>query len=206
MSTSERWKAVGLGFIAATVASSFLPAPAASQDPPPAIRAPAPGLGTPITERDVAAWDIDIAPDGQGLPTGSGTVPAGRKVYETRCIACHGAGGEKGIADRLVGGQGTLATKTPVRTIGSFWPYATTLYDYIHRAMPFDSPQSLSASDTYAVTAYLLHLNGLLPANGKVDAKSLPRIAMPNRDGFKVSDEQPDVVGSACVKDCPVAP
>lgn len=164
------------------------------------------GLGTPIQESQLQAWNIDIDPEGRGLPAGSGTVKTGQGVYEARCLACHGAGGEKGIADRLVGGQGSLASKTPVRTIGSFWPYATTLYDYVHRAMPFDSPQSLSANDTYAVTAYLLHLNGLLPADGRVDAQSLPRIVMPNRNGFKVSDEQPDVVGSRCVKDCQVGP
>lgn len=213
MSTSERRKAVGVALVM-IAAVAGLPMPVASQQAPaqpaqsPGKAAPAPrlGLGTPVTESQLAAWNIDIDPDGRGLPPGSGTVSAGQTLYETRCIACHGAGGEKGIADRLVGGQGSLATKAPVRTIGSFWPHATTLYDYIHRAMPFDSPQSLSANDTYAVTAYLLHLNGLLPANGKLDAKSLPRVVMPNRQGFNASDEKPDVVGSSCVKDCPVGP
>jgi cytochrome c len=150
--------------------------------------APPVGLGTPVTEPQLAAWNIDVDPDGHGLPPGSGTVAAGQAVYAARCAACHGPLGQNGIADRLVGGQGTLATKTPVRTIGSFWPYATTLYDYVRRAMPFDKPQSLSADETYAVTAYLLHLNGVLPADARLDAASLPQVQLPNRHGFKPDD------------------
>lgn len=159
------------------------------------------GLGTPVDAAQLAAWNIDIDADGRGLPPGSGTVAAGQRIYETRCIACHGVAGQNGIADRLAGGQGSLATKTPVRTVGSFWPYATILFDYVRRAMPFDSPQSLSPDEVYAVSAYVLHLNGLLPADGRLDAASLPRIVMPNRDGFKV-DDRPDVVGTRCMKDC----
>ena len=162
------------------------------------------GLGTPVSAAQLALWDIDINAEGVGLPPGGGSVATGQVLYETRCIACHGPGGQNGIADRLAGGHGSLATKTPVRTIGSFWPYAAPLYDYIRRAMPFDSPQSLSANDAYALSAYLLHLNGLLPADASLDARSLPKVVMPNRNGFKV-DDRPDVIGSTCRKDCPPA-
>ena len=105
-------------------------------------------------------------------------------MYVDNCAACHGDKGQGGIKDRLVGGQGTLATNVPVKTVGSFWPYATTLFDYIRRAMPYTAPGSLSADETYAVAAYILSLNGILPADGKLDKASLPTIKMPNRDGF----------------------
>ena len=108
---------------------------------------------------------------------------ASRCIAEN-CAACHGANGQGGIKDRLVGGQGTLASDKPIKTVGSFWPYATTLFDYIHRAMPYQAPGSLSVDDTYAVAAYILSLNGILPADGKLDKETLPKIKMPNRDGF----------------------
>jgi S-disulfanyl-L-cysteine oxidoreductase SoxD len=123
-------------------------------------------------------------PDGAGLPQGAGTVAQGKSVYENNCEACHGAKGVGGIKDRLVGGQGTLATDKPIKTVGSYWPYATTLFDYIRRAMPYTNPGSLSADDTYSVAAYLLYLNGILPEDGKLDRATLPNIRMPNRDGF----------------------
>jgi mono/diheme cytochrome c family protein len=112
-------------------------------------------------------------------------VAQGQAIYQARCLACHGVNGEKGTAPRLAGGQGTLATKSPVLTVGSYWPYATTLYDYIHRAMPQDSPQSLTPNEVYAVTAYTLHLNGIVKADAILDAQSLAAIRMPNRDGFR---------------------
>jgi len=112
-------------------------------------------------------------------------VAQGQVIYAARCAACHGTNGEKGIGPRLAGGQGTLASKAPVLTVGSYWPYATTLYDYIHRAMPLDSPQSLTPDEVYAVTAYTLHLNGIVKADAVLDATSLAGIKMPNRDGFK---------------------
>ncbi|WP_229487729.1 c-type cytochrome [Pseudoduganella lutea] len=143
------------------------------------------GLGTTPTAEQVRAWDIDVRADGTGLPAGSGTVARGQALYESRCLACHGAKGEKGIAPRLAGGQGTLATKAPVLTVGSYWPYAPTLFDYIRRAMPPDSPQSLTADEVYAVTAYTLHLNGIVGADAVLDATSLAAIKMPNRDGFR---------------------
>lgn len=143
------------------------------------------GLGKPATAQEIAGWDIDVRPDGKGLPKGSGSVAQGKAIYEVQCAACHGAKGEKGPAPQLVGGMGSLATKAPVMTVGSFWPYAPTLYDYIKRAMPFDRPQSLSADEVYAVTAYTLHLNGILKEDAVLDAASLPRVQMPNRAGFK---------------------
>lgn len=143
------------------------------------------GLGQTATPEQIRGWDIDVRADGAGLPAGSGSVPQGQAIYQARCLACHGANGEKGTAPRLAGGQGTLATKSPVLTVGSYWPYATTLYDYIHRAMPLDSPQSLTPDEVYAVTAYTLHLNGIVKADAVLDAQSLAAIRMPNRDGFR---------------------
>jgi len=147
--------------------------------------APRLGLGQTPGADQIRGWDIDVRADGVGLPPGAGSVDRGRAIYEARCLSCHGANGDKGIAPRLAGGQGTLASKVPVLTVGSYWPYATTLYDYIQRAMPLDSPQSLTPDEVYAVTAYTLHLNGILQADAVLDAASLAAIRMPNRDGFK---------------------
>ncbi|MDE5443876.1 c-type cytochrome [Bradyrhizobium sp. CSA207] len=141
-------------------------------------------FGRPATPDEIALWDIDVRPDGKGLPPGSGTVVQGKQVFAENCAACHGDGGVGGIKDRLAGGQGTLASGLPVKTVGSYWPYATTLFDYIHRAMPYQAPGSLSNDDTYAVAAYILSLNGILPPDGKLDRDSLPKVSMPNRDGF----------------------
>ena len=149
-------------------------------------------LGQPATAEDIRPWDIDISPDGQGLPPGRGTVPQGAAVYAAKCAKCHGSSGTEGPMDRLVGGRQTLSTATPLKTIGSYWPYATTLYDYIHRAMPFDAPQSLTAEEVYSVTAWLLHQNGIIAEHTVVDAATLPTIQMPNRHGF-VPDPRPDV-------------
>ncbi|RYF05564.1 MAG: cytochrome c [Oxalobacteraceae bacterium] len=150
-----------------------------------APEAPRLGLGQTPGSDQIRGWDIDVRADGAGLPPGAGSVVRGRAIYEARCLWCHGANGDKGIAPRLAGGQGTLASKAPVLTVGSYWPYATTLYDYIQRAMPLDSPQSLTPDEVYAVTAYTLHLNGILQADAVLDAASLAAIRMPNRDGFK---------------------
>jgi cytochrome c len=143
-----------------------------------------PGLGVPISAEDLAPWDISVQPDGTGLPPGSGSVARGAEVYATHCIACHGVDGAGQPNDRLVGGQGTLTELAQVRTIGSFWPYASTVFDYIRRAMPFLAPQSLTNDDVYAVTAYLLAENGIVPKDATLDARSLARVRMPNRDGF----------------------
>ena len=141
-------------------------------------------FGRPATSDEIALWDIDVRPDGKGLPPGGGTVAQGKQVFADNCAVCHGDNGVGGIKDRLAGGQGTLASDAPVKTVGSYWPYATTLFDYVHRAMPYQAPGSLSNDDTYAGAAYILSLNGILPADGKLDRDSLPKVKMPNRDGF----------------------
>src|SRR3979490_2111275 len=150
------------------------------------------GIGRSATPAEIAGWNIDVDRYGDNLPPGSGSVSHGREVFDQQCAACHGARGEGGIGDQLVGGQGTLATAKPVRTVGSYCPYAPTLFDYIRRAMPQNAPQSLSNADVYAVSAYILNLNGLLPADATLDAKTLSAIKMPNRSAF-VSDPRPDV-------------
>lgn len=141
-------------------------------------------FGRPATPEEIKLWDIDVRPDGKGLPAGSGTVLDGKTIYEENCVACHGVNGQGGIKDRLVGGQGTLTSARPIKTVGSFWPYSTTLFDYVRRAMPYQAPGTLGVDETYAVTAYILSLNGLLPETGKLDKDSLPKVMMPNRDGF----------------------
>jgi S-disulfanyl-L-cysteine oxidoreductase SoxD len=143
-----------------------------------------PQLGRPATPAEVAGWDISIPPDGTGLPPGSGTAEQGAVVYAQQCQACHGEKGAGQPNDRLVGRQGTLASPSPVRTIGSYWPYATTVFDYIRRAMPYTKSQSLSNDEVYAVTAYLLHLNGLIGAQDVMHAQTLPQVKMPNRENF----------------------
>jgi len=142
------------------------------------------GLGRPPTADEVKVADIDVLPDGRGLPPGSGTAERGRDLYARRCTACHGASGKEGPADILVGGNGSLATPRPLKTVGSFWPYATTLWDYINRSMPYDRPGTLTADEVYAVTAFVLHLNGIVGAGETLTQETLPRVRMPNRDGF----------------------
>jgi cytochrome c len=150
-----------------------------------------PRLGVPATPEQIAGWDISIGPDGAGLPPGSGTAAAGKAVYEAKCLACHGADGAGQPNDRLVGGEGTLREAAPIRTIGSYWPYATTVFDYIRRAMPYVSPHTLTADETYAVTAYLLALNGVIGEGDVMDATTLPKVVMPNRDGFESAYREP---------------
>ncbi len=145
-----------------------------------------PNLGRPATPAEIAGWDISIPPDGTGLPPGSGTPEQGAVVYTQKCQSCHGEKGAGKPNDQLVGGQGTLASKSPVRTIGSYWPYATTVFDYVRRAMPYTQSHSLTDEEVYAVTAYLLHLNGIIGARDAMNAQSLPQVKMPNRDNFIV--------------------
>jgi mono/diheme cytochrome c family protein len=159
------------------------------------------GIGRAATPTEIAGWNIDIDRHGENLPAGSGSVGHGREVFDQQCAACHGGKGEGGIGDRLVGGQGTLASPRPVRTVGSYWPYAPTLFDYIRRAMPQNAPQSLSNDDVYAVSAYILNLNGLVPADATLDARTLSAIKMPNRSMF-VGDPRPDVKNPACMTGC----
>jgi cytochrome c len=159
------------------------------------------GIGRPATPAEIAGWNIDVDREGHNLPPGSGTVSHGHEVFDEQCAACHGSNGEGGVGDRLVGGQGTLGTPKPVRTVGSYWPYATTLFDYIRRAMPQNAPQSLSNDELYAVSAYILNLNGLLPADATLDARTLGAIKMPNR-GMFVGDPRPDVKNRECMTGC----
>jgi len=159
---------------------------------PAAAQLPTYGVGRPPSAEEIKAWDLTIPPDGQGLPPGSGTAVLGKPIFEERCASCHGEKGEDPKYSRLVGGQGTLATDKPIKTIGSFWQYATTLWSYIRRAQPFDDPGSLTPDQVYAVTAYLLHLNGIIGEQDVMDAQTLLLVKMPNRDGF-VPDSRPDV-------------
>ncbi|MQA89971.1 MAG: c-type cytochrome [Gemmatimonas sp.] len=145
------------------------------------------GLGTPVDEARIAAWDVDIRPDGTGLPPGSGSVEDGAAVYLLRCAACHGPTGTEGPNNRLVGTE-AWEDFPATRTVGNYWPFATTLYDYIVRAMPQDSPGTLSADETYAVIAWILHRNELIGADAVMDASTLPAVEMPARDRFVVDD------------------
>ncbi len=146
--------------------------------------AESPALGEPLTSRSVSALDFTILPDGTGLPEGEGDAITGLAVYQAQCRLCHGDGGEGGPNDRLVGGRGSLASAEPVKTVGSYWPYATTIFDYIRRAMPLYAPGSLTADQIYALTAYLLFENGIVDEDTVMNAHTLPKVRMPNRDGF----------------------
>jgi cytochrome c len=149
-----------------------------------------PSFGAPVSAEEIARWDISIPPSGAGLPPGSGTARQGAPVYEQKCLVCHGVKGVGKPADALAGGKGTLATKTPLRTVGSYWQYATTLFDYTRRAMPITTPLTLTDAEVYALTAYLLHINGIIGEDEPMNAQTLPQVKMPNRDGF-VSDWPP---------------
>jgi len=142
------------------------------------------GVGREATAEEVAAWDVTIGPEGRELPAGSGTAKDGAQVYEVRCKECHGEDGVGGDQAGLVGNPEQLKQAPPIKTVGSYWPYATTLFDYTRRAMPFEDPGTLSADQVYAVTAYVLHLNGLVAEDDVLDRDSLPNVVMPNRDGF----------------------
>ncbi len=150
-----------------------------------AIAQEGPNLGIEATAEQVAGWSINIQPDGTGLPPGSGTAADGAAVYAAQCVACHGQEGVGGPNDRLVGGHGTIASDSPVRTVGSYWPYATTVFDYVRRSMPILRPQSLSDDEVYAVTAYLLELNGIIAEGDVMNAATLPQVEMPNAGNFE---------------------
>jgi mono/diheme cytochrome c family protein len=152
------------------------------------------GFGTPATPEELGQF-VSPLPDGRGMPAGSGTVAQGKALFATQCAACHGAQLEGGIGDRLVGGRGTLVnadpTKAPIKTVESYWPYSTTLFDYIKRAMPLYQPGSLSNDDVYSLAAYILAEGKIVPADATLDQSSLPKVQMPNRDGF-IPDSRPD--------------
>jgi S-disulfanyl-L-cysteine oxidoreductase SoxD len=193
---SDRW----LGIAAAVIASAA-----------PVTMAAAPlqyGFGKPATTQEIAGWDIDVRPDGTGLPKGRGSVAQGQALYDEKCASCHGTFGESNSYLQIAGGVGSLATDQPVRTTGSKLNYATTLWDYINRAMPFNAPQTLQPDEVYALTAYVLNLNDIVPADAVLDADSLPNVKMPNRGGFTTDHGfmrrggKPDTHNVPCMKDC----
>jgi cytochrome c len=163
----------------ALAAGLWLAAAAFADDKP-----ESPELGVPATAEQVASWDVSVGPDGATLPPGSGTAKDGAAVYAAKCVACHNKDGAGQPNDQLAGGQGTLRDAAPVRTIGSYWPYATTVFDYVRRAMPYVAPHSLSDGETYALTAYLLYINGVIGETDTIDARTLPAVKMPNRANF----------------------
>jgi mono/diheme cytochrome c family protein len=194
MRSLELVRALAIVFaVAGCAAAQKSPSPARPQD----------AHGKPVSESDVALWNIDIrTPDGAGLPQGSGTVAEGQRVYEARCQSCHGPDAKGGpVYGPMVGGIGSFKTDKRVLTPGSMYPYAPILFDYIHRAMPMDKPQSLTADEVYAVSAYLLNLNGLIPGDAVMDARTLAQVQMPNRNGF-VIDDRPDTWAVRCMTDC----
>ena len=178
MSTRNRIAAGAVVGIAAALGVGFALAPAA------AIAQQGPGLGQPISTADLAPWNIDVGTAGKELPPGRGKADAGAALYAAKCEACHGKDGQGQPADRLVGGQGTIDKLDQVRTVGSYWPYATTIFDYVRRAMPFNTPETLTNDEAYALTAYLLYKNGIIRENDEMNARTLPRVRMPNANGF----------------------
>jgi len=160
-------------------------------------------FGKPVSEAEIAAWNIDIrTSDGRGLPPGRGTAVEGKAVYAEKCVACHGPDAKGGpVYGSMVGGIGSFKTSTRVLTPGSMYPYAPILFDYIRRAMPMGNAQSLTPDQVYAVSAYILNLNGLIAADAVMDANSMPKVMMPNRDNFIV-DDRPDTHAVRCMKDC----
>lgn len=160
------------------------------------------GIGEAADPAVVAGWDIDVRPDGLGLPLGEGSVEDGEEIYDEKCASCHGTFGEgEKRWPKLSGGMNTLTLERPDKTVGSYWPYASTLWDYIHRAMPFTAPQSLTVDETYAVTAYVLNLNDLVEDDFVLDQENLASIEMPNKDGFYV-DDRPDTHNPRCMQNC----
>src|SRR5262245_31447091 len=164
---------------------------------------PAAGSGKPIRDADIAPSNNDIrTSDGRGLPPGSGSVAQGKTIYEAKCVACHGADAKGGpVYGTMVGGIGSFKTNTRVLTPGSMYPYAPILFDYIRRTMPMDRPQSLTANEVYALSAYLLNLNGLVPADAVMDQHTLAKVQMPNRNGF-IRDDRPDAKAVRCMTNC----
>jgi cytochrome c len=151
-----------------------------------AYAAEGPNLGKPVTAADIAAWDINILPDGRGLPAGSGTAAQGAPIYAQKCTVCHGENGKGGTASALLPRGPLSSINGAEKTIANFWPYSTTLFDYIRRAMPWQQPKTLTNDEVYALTAYLLVLNKVIGEGEVMNAATLPKVRMPNRDGFIV--------------------
>jgi len=184
MATARSRFAIAAGFLIATIAaqvSAALPA-----------QSPTFGVGHAPRPDQLKQIDIDVTPDGKGLVPGHGTASAGKDVYTRRCETCHGPTGKEGPQEAISGGKGSLATSKPQKTVGSYWPYATTLWDYINRAMPFDHPSTLTPDEVYSATAYVLFLNGVVGEQDLLDETTLPKVQMPNRNGF-VADPRPDI-------------
>jgi cytochrome c len=166
------------------------------------------GFGKPASKAEIAGWDIAVRPDGTGLPKGRGSVAEGQALYDEKCATCHGTFGESNSYLQIAGGVGSLGTDEPTRTTGSKLQYATTLWDYINRAKPFNAPKTLTPNEVYALTAYVLSLSDIVPADAVLDQDSLPRLKMPNRDGFTTDhgfmrrDGKPDTHNTACMHDC----
>jgi len=181
---------IALGFAGAVLADSDLSKPGV-------------GFGQPVSQADLAAWDIDISnTDGKGLPAGKGSVAEGKAIFAQKCVACHGEGAKGGSQyGALFGGIGSFKTAARVLTPGSMYPYAPILFDYTRRAMPMDAPQTLNNNEVYGLVAYIYFLNGLVKENAVVDAKSLAAMKMPNRDGFIV-DDRPDTKAVRCMQNC----
>jgi S-disulfanyl-L-cysteine oxidoreductase SoxD len=150
-----------------------------------AALAESPHLGKPITQADLAEWDINILPDGTNLPPGSGKAADGAKIFAEKCVACHGEGGKGGIAARVIGGP-PKASLDGGKTIANYWPYATTVFDFIRRSMPWTQPRSLTDQEVYALTAYLLAANKVIGEEDEMNAATLPKVKMPNRDNFVI--------------------
>jgi mono/diheme cytochrome c family protein len=204
MSSSSRRRSARLALAAAAlVAAGAASAQERMPSQPGTAFAPQPlGLGRLATKEEIAAWDIDVRPDGHGLPPGKGSVRDGEALYQERCAACHGEFGEgKDRWPALIGGIGRLTDDDPKKGVGNYWPYATTLFDYIRRTMPFGNAQSLTDEETYAITAYVLHLNDLLEADAVLDRDALLKLRLPNAANF-VPDPRPDVASPLCMKDC----
>lgn len=144
----------------------------------------APRLGAPLTSDQLKPWEITIYPDGRGLPNGRGTAREGKAVYEAKCLSCHGPGGRGHTAEELAGERAPLTEPEPAKTIGNYWPYATTVFDFIRRSMPMGAPGSLTVDEVYAVTAYLLAANKVIAEDAELNERTLPAVRMPNRDGF----------------------
>ncbi len=160
------------------------------------------GFGSPATPEQIAGWDIDVRPDGVGLPPGEGSVEDGEYLYEDKCALCHGSFGESVSGyPALAGGDGSLTDPRPKKTVGSYWAYASTLWDYIHRAMPFTQPESLTDDEVYAITAYVLHLNDIVDYDFVLTQDNLPEVEMPNAGNF-IAEQRPDVHNKRCMKNC----
>ncbi len=166
-------KFAGVAVVLALGACATVPAPVEG-----------PNLGRAVTPDEIATWDTSVMPDGSGLPAGSGTAAQGAKIYAQKCAACHGENGKGGSATALIPKGPITSINAAEKTIGNFWPYATTLFDYIRRAMPWQQPKTLTSDEVYALTAYMLALNKVIGENDAMNATTLPQVRMPNRDGF----------------------